>query len=146
MNALLDWDDVEVGEQLLALQIPIRRAELVMYAGASGDFNPIHWSDRAARSSGLPTVIAHGMLTMAIAGRLASDWAGDPASIKSFSARFSSPVPVPDDGVGTMLYAEGFVAEKLADNQVRLELRATIPGPDGEMVPVLKQAEAVVQL
>ena len=71
------------GDELPALQLRISRADLVRYAGASGDFNPIHWSDRMADAVGLPGVIAHGMLTMALAGRLVTRWAGSPAAVTS---------------------------------------------------------------
>ena len=73
--------DVEKGTELPPLSLRVTRADLVRYAGASGDFNPIHWSDRVATGVGLPGVIAHGMLTMAQAARVVTDWAGDPAAI-----------------------------------------------------------------
>ena len=83
---------------------------MVRYAGASGDFNPIHWSDRVAQQVGLPGVVAHGMLTMALAGRLVTGWLGDPGAVRSFSVRFTRPVPVPDvvEGIDS---AEGAVVE-----------------------------------
>ena len=71
--------DVVDGEELPGLQVRVTRTDLVRYAGASGDFNPIHWSDRAAHEAGLPDIVAHGMLTMALANRLVTAWAGDPA-------------------------------------------------------------------
>ena len=76
------------------------RAELVRYAGASGDFNPIHWNQRFAVGVGLPDVIAHGMLTMALAGRLVTSWTGDPAAVVGYAARFTRPVVVPDTDDG----------------------------------------------
>jgi len=79
----------------------VTRADLVRYAGASGDFNPIHWSERFATKVGLPGVIAHGMLTMALVGRAVTDWAGAPDAVLDYSVRFSRPVPVPDDETGT---------------------------------------------
>src|ERR1700750_730177 len=69
----------------------ITRADLVRYAGASGDFNPIHWSDRVAAGVGLPGVIAHGMLTMALAGRLVTQWAGGPAAVRSYGVGLTRP-------------------------------------------------------
>ena len=75
------YDDVEVGSTLPALTVPLRRVDLVRYCGASGDFNVIHWNQRVATSVGLPDVIAHGMLTMAVAGRLVTDWTGDPGAV-----------------------------------------------------------------
>ena len=79
----------------------ITRAELVRYAGASGDFNPIHWSDRIATGVGLPGVIAHGMYTMALVARAVVEWTGDPAAIVDLRVRFTRPVPVPDTDEGT---------------------------------------------
>jgi acyl dehydratase len=86
------------------------RADLVRYAGASTDFNPIHWSERFARSVGLPDVIAHGMLTMAVAGRLVTAWTGDQAAVRSYSVRFTRPVVVPDDDTGATLAVTGKIA------------------------------------
>jgi len=85
------------------------RLDLVKYAGASGDFNPIHWSERFAVGVGLPNVIAHGMLTMALAGRLVTAWIGDPAAVVGYSARFTRPVVVPDDDQGVELELTGTV-------------------------------------
>jgi acyl dehydratase len=89
------------GDALPPLTVRLTRTDVVRYAGASGDLNPIHWSDRVARSVQLPGVVAHGMLTMALAGRLVTAWLGDPGAVRSLSVRFTRPVPVPDvvDGV-----------------------------------------------
>lgn len=91
---------VEVGAELPPLTVRITRADLVRYAGASGDFNPIHWSDRAATALGLEGVLAHGMLTMGLALRVVTDWLGDPGRVVSYSTRFAKPVFVPDDDTG----------------------------------------------
>jgi acyl dehydratase len=91
---------VEVGQALPPLTVRFTRATLVRYAGASGDFNPIHFSDHFAAELGLPGVIAHGMLTMGSSLRVVTDWVGDPAKITSYSVRFASPVVVPDDADG----------------------------------------------
>jgi len=99
----------EVGTELPPLSLRVTRADLVRYAGASGDFNPIHWSDRVATSVGLPGVIAHGMLTMALAGRLVTDWAGDPGAMRSYGVRFTRPVVVPDDDEGALVELSGKV-------------------------------------
>jgi acyl dehydratase len=99
----------EVGDELPPLSVRVTRADLVRYAGASGDFNPIHWSDRVATSAGLPGVIAHGMLTMALAGRLVTDWAGTPAAVRTFGVRFTRPVVVPDDDDGALVELSGKV-------------------------------------
>src|SRR3982751_7134583 len=97
------YDSVAVGTELPSLSFPLQRVNLVMYAGASGDFNVIHWNERIARSVGLPDVIAHGMLTMATATRLVSDWAGDPGAVLDCTTRFVRPVVVPDDDQGAVL-------------------------------------------
>jgi acyl dehydratase len=88
--------DTTEGTQLPALSVRLSRTDLVRYAGACGDFNPIHWSDRVAESVGLPGVVAHGMLTMALGGRLVTDWLGDPGALISYQVRFIRPVSVPD--------------------------------------------------
>src|SRR5690625_1065946 len=90
--------DVEPGAELFSVPRTIDRDRLVRYAGASGDFNPIHYNDRFAREVGLPGVIAHGMLTMGLAGSARSDHLGDPADVLEYSTRFTRPVPVPDPG------------------------------------------------
>src|SRR5690349_24563309 len=133
--------DVEVGTELPAREFPIQRANLVQYAGASGDFNVIHWNERIAKSVGLPDVIAHGMLTMATAGRLVTDWVGDPGRVVSYGVRFSAPVVVPDDDKGATLTVSGTVEEKNADGTVVVGLTATVEGNK-----VLMGAKAVVRL
>ena len=92
---------MEPGSELPEQTYPVTRADLVRYAGASGDFNPIHWNQRVATSVGLPDVIAHGMLTMALAGRAVAAWAGDPGALEEYHVRFGRPVVVPDDETGT---------------------------------------------
>ncbi|MFZ0325389.1 MAG: MaoC family dehydratase [Actinomycetes bacterium] len=124
MTVLVAYDDVEVGTQLPGQSFNLTRATLVRYAGASGDFNVIHWSERVATSVGLPNVIAHGMLTMAEAVRVVTDWVGDPAALVEYGVRFTKPVPVPDDEVGATLTVTGAVTEKLDDGLVRVELKA----------------------
>ena len=101
----------KVGAELPPLSVRVTRADLVRYAGASGDFNPIHWSDRIATSVGLPGVIAHGMYTMALAGRLVTEWAGDPGAVLSFGTRFTRPVVVPDDDEGALVELTGKVTD-----------------------------------
>ena len=128
------------GDELPPLAVRVTRAELVRYAGASGDFNPIHWDERFARSVGLPDVIAHGMLTMATAARVVTEWAGDPGAVVEYGVRFTRPVVVPPDAAATV-EVSGRVIEKLDGDRVRVELTALC---DGEKV--LSQARAVVQL
>ena len=91
-------EDVQPGAELFSTTRTIDRDRLVRYAGASGDFNPIHYNERFARDVGLPGVIAHGMLTMGLAGSALADHLVDPADVLEFSTRFTRPVPVPDPG------------------------------------------------
>jgi acyl dehydratase len=100
---------VHVGYELPPVNIHITRADLVRYAGASGDFNVIHWNERVATSVGLPNVIAHGMLTMGAASRLVTEWVGDPGRVVSYSCRFTRPVVVPDDEAGASIEVTGSV-------------------------------------
>ncbi|WP_017588408.1 MaoC family dehydratase [Nocardiopsis ganjiahuensis] len=133
--------DVEVGTQIPEQTFPVRRLDLVRYAGASGDFNPIHWNERFAKSVGLPDVIAHGMFTMAEAGRVVTDWTGDPGSVVDYSVRFSAPVVVPDDDEGAEITVGGKVKAKHDDGTVTVLLTARSGG-----AKVLAKASAVVRL
>lgn len=90
---------------MTTLTIPLTREKLVRYAGASGDFNPIHYSDHFARQLGQESVIGHGMLTMGLAMRLVTDFAA-PEKVRSCRFRFKRPVPVPDDAEGAALHLE----------------------------------------
>ena len=135
------FSDVEPGAEIAPASYPVTRLSLVKYCGASGDFNVIHWNERIARSVGLPDVIAHGMFTMAQAGRYVTDWAGDQATLLEFSVRFSSPVVVPDDDTGASIEVSGRIEEKLDDNRVVLALTAR----SGE-AKVLTRTRAVVRL
>ncbi len=99
----------QVGAALPALTACFTRETLVRYAGASGDFNPIHYSGHAAAAVGLPDVIAHGMLTMGTALRVVTAWAGPQAVVRSYVARFTRPIVVPDDGAGATLEVSGTV-------------------------------------
>jgi acyl dehydratase len=141
MTATVSYDDVEVGTELPSQRFRIQRANLVQYCGASGDFNIIHWNERIARAVGLPDVIAHGMFTMAEAGRVVTDWAGDPGAIVEYGVRFSAPVPVPDDDMGAELVVKGTVAEKLDGNRVAVDLDARV-----DDTKVLMRARALVRL
>lgn len=135
------YDDVAVGTELPGGEFSLRRADLVRYAGASGDFNLIHWNERVAKSVGLPDVIAHGMFTMGQAVRVVTDWVGDPGGLVEYGVRFTKPVVVPDDETGATLVVSAQVSEKLPERRVLVELTAT----SGE-AKVLGQARAVVQL
>jgi acyl dehydratase len=136
------YADVEVGTALPEQSFPVQRLNLVMYCGASGDFNIIHWNERIATAVGLPNVIAHGMFTMAEAGRVVTDWVGDPGAVLEYAVRFSKPVPVPDDDKGALLTVSGRVEDKLDGNRVVVGLTATIEGG----TQVLSGARAVVRL
>jgi acyl dehydratase len=135
------YHDLQESAEIAPRQYPVTRLDLVRYAGASGDFNVIHWNERVARSVGLPDVIAHGMLTMALAGRFLTEWAGDPAAVTEFGVRFSAPVVVPDDDKGATVEIEGVVTGKLDGNQVTVDVTART----GE-TKVLTRAHAVIRL
>ena len=118
---------IEVGTDLPPLTVRFTRATLVRYAGASGDFNPIHYSDHFAATLGLPGVVAHGMLTMGTALRVVTDWVRDPARVKSYFVRFSNPVIVPDDENGVEVSFTARVAA-VESNRVRIAIEATSGG------------------
>ena len=115
---------MRAGERLPPKVYRVTRADLVRYAGASGDFNPIHWSDRFATSVGLPGVIAHGMYTMALAGRAVTEWAGDPAAVVEYGVRFTKPVVVPDDDEGAELTVTAVVRAVTEDGLAQLDITA----------------------
>jgi acyl dehydratase len=141
MAARISYDDVEVGTELPARSFPVDRETLVRYAGASGDFNPIHWNGRFASEVGLPDVIAHGMFTMAEAASVVTTWVGDPGAVVEFGVKFTKPVAVPDDGRGAVIEVTGKVAAKLDDRRVRVDLTVVADGNK-----VLGVPRAVVQL
>jgi acyl dehydratase len=124
MSATVRWADVEVGTEIPTRDLTVQRINLVMYCGASGDFNVIHWNERIAKAVGLPDVIAHGMYTMAQAAKVVTDWAGDPGAVLDYKVRFSRPVVVPDDDAGTTLTVSGTVEEKLDGNRVVVVIEA----------------------
>ncbi|MFK0295601.1 MaoC family dehydratase [Streptomyces sp. NPDC090442] len=143
MTAQIAYDDVEVGTVLPAQNFPVTRATLVQYAGASGDFNPIHWNEKFAKEVGLPDVIAHGMFTMASAVRVVTDWVGDPGAVAEYGVRFTKPVVVPNDETGALIEVTGTVGAKLddAERTVRVDLVARSAGQK-----VLGMSRAVVRL
>jgi acyl dehydratase len=140
MTATVKYDDVEVGQEIPERTYPVRRVDLVKYAGASGDFNPIHWDEKFAKSVGLPDVIAHGMFTMAEGGRFVTDWAGDPGAVIDYGVRFSSMVVVPYDDSAEIVIS-GKIEDKLEDNAVVVALTARSNGEK-----VLTRAKATVRL
>jgi acyl dehydratase len=135
------YDQVAVGAELPEASYPVTRLSLVKYCGASGDFNFIHWNERIAKAVGLPDVIAHGMFTMAQAGRYVTDWAGPQAIVTEFGVRFSAMVVVPDDEEGATIEVSGQVTDKLDGNLVAVALTARSVG-----AKVLTRATAVVRL
>ncbi|MFF2401568.1 MaoC family dehydratase [Streptomyces goshikiensis] len=141
MTAQIQYADVEVGTELPSGSFPVTRATLVRYAGASGDFNPIHWNEKFAKEVGLPGVIAHGMFTMAEAIRVVTDWVGDPGAVVEYGVRFTKPVVVPNDERGAVIEVSAKVAVKLDDNRVRVDLTAMSADQK-----VLGMSRAVVQL
>ena len=141
MAAQVTYADVEVGTSLPTLTVPMQRWNLIQYAGASGDFNIIHWNERIATMVGLPNVIAHGMYTMALAARVVTEWVGDPGALLDYQVRFSRPVVVPDDDKGALLLIAGRVEEKLDDQRVVVVITAEVEGSG-----VLTGARATVRL
>ncbi|WP_454296127.1 MaoC/PaaZ C-terminal domain-containing protein [Salana multivorans] len=139
-----------VGDSVLEREIEVSRDRLVRYASASGDFNPIHYNDAFAESVGLPGVIAHGMLTMGLAGGALTDWleSWDPAGIArvvSYGTRFARPIPVPALESVTVVVTGVVGAVELADADgapcVRIDLKAVVDG-----VSVLAKTQALVRV
>ncbi|MFE1932337.1 MaoC/PaaZ C-terminal domain-containing protein [Streptomyces sp. NPDC059474] len=142
-TAKISYDDVEVGTEVPMREFRVNRADLVRYAGASGDFNPIHWNEKFAKEVGLPDVIAHGAYTMAQAARVVTEWAGDAGALVEYGVRFTRPVVVPNDDKGALIEIGAKVTAKLDDEArtVRLDIMATSAGQK-----VLGRARAVVRL
>ncbi|HEX7354615.1 MAG TPA: MaoC/PaaZ C-terminal domain-containing protein [Mycobacteriales bacterium] len=134
--------DVTVGEVIPDVTFPVQRVNLIQYAGASGDANIIHWNERVAKAVGLPNVIAHGMLTMAEAGRVVTDWVGDPGAVLEYGVRFSKPVVVPDDDEGASLVVGGRVESVDPEARTATVVLTAKVGTD----VVLQGARAVVRL
>jgi acyl dehydratase len=129
-----------VGDELPPLEVQVTRDQLVRYAGAALDFNPIHWNERFAKQVGLPDVIAHGMLTMALGGRVVTNWLGDPARLIEYGVRFTRPVVVPDDEKGARVEFTGKVGEVREDGTARVDIVAKFDGKT-----VLGKATAIVR-
>ena len=136
------FGSVTVGDALPSLSYSVTRKQLVKYAGAAGDFNAIHWNGRVARDVGLPDVIAHGMFTMASAGRIVTDWVGDPGLVTQFEVRFTRPVVVPDDDEGAQVELTAVIGALDADARTaRVDITAKFNGQT-----VLGKARATVAL
>lgn len=136
--------ELSKGAEIGSATLEISRADLVRYAGASGDFNPIHWNERFAREVDLPGVIAHGMFTMGAAVQLVSDWIGDPGAVIDYQTRFTRPVLVEDlDGApGAVVEVTGVIGAVDPDNSTaRVDLTVTFNGQK-----VLVKAQAVVRV
>ncbi len=132
---------VAVGTELLSLTRTVDRARLVRYAGASGDFNPIHWNERFALEVGLPGVIAHGMLTMGLAAAALTDWLDDPADLLSYGVRFTRPVAVPDPGEVPVDIVAVVGAVDVEAATARVDLKVSVNG-----TTVLGKSQAQVRL
>lgn len=141
MSPRIRFEDIEVGQELPSRSNRIDRAQLVRYAGASGDFNPLHWNEEFARSVGFPSVIAHGMFNMALVARVVTDWVGDVGVIRNLRVQFRKEV-LPDEN----LVAKGRVVGKEEDDRtVRVELWAELER-DGRTLQAIKNGGAVVEL
>ena len=140
------FEELTVGQEIGTRSIDVTRQDLVKYAGASGDFNPIHWNESFATSVELPGVIAHGMFTMGAAVQLVSDWAGDPAAVVDYQTRFTKPVLVTDttgtDDAGAVIDVTGVVGALDADARTaRIDLTVMAAGQK-----VLMKSQAVVKV
>jgi acyl dehydratase len=139
--------DLAVGQEIGRTSIPVTRQDLVKYAGASGDFNPIHWNEAFARQVELPGVIAHGMFTMGAAVQLVTDWIGDPAAVVDYQTRFTKPVVVEDTtgdqtAAGAVIEVAGVIGALDPENSTaRVDLAVTAAGQK-----VLVKAQAVVRI
>lgn len=146
MTTTLTLASLAVGQDIGSRSIEVTRTDLVKYAGASGDFNPIHWNEAFATGVGLPGVIAHGMFTMGAAIQLVTDWAGDPGAVVDFQTRFTKPVPVADTTgtpePGATIEVSGTIGALDAEaGTARVDLTVVSGGQK-----VLVKAQAVVRL
>jgi acyl dehydratase len=139
--SLISISQVHVGLELPEQEFVFTRADLIRYAGASGDFNIIHWNERVAQEVGLPSVIAHGMLTMGTVIRVVTDWLGDPGKVIEYSARFTRPIPIPDTDEGTSIKVSAKITELLENDQAVITISAI-----HNEVTVLAKTVATVQL
>ena len=132
---------LEVGQEIGSIEFLLTRDSLVRYAGASGDFNPIHYRDDIAKAVGLDGVLAHGMLTMGAAVQVAVDWIGDPGRVIDYGVRFTKPVFV-DERNGAVLTVSGKIGEIDAENSIaRIDITAVAAD-----LAVLGKAQARVRI
>ena len=136
-----NFAELEIGQEVACQKYHITRDSLVRYAGASGDFNPIHYRDDVAQSVGLPGVLAHGMLTMGISIQPIVDWAGDTAKIVDYGVRFTKPVVVPSDGPAEIEVCAKVGVMEEETGRVRIDITTSFDGQT-----VLGKAQAWVQL
>jgi acyl dehydratase len=137
----VDFASLTVGDEVASSVFPVLRDSLVRYAGASGDFNPIHYRDDVAAAVGLPGVLAHGMLTMGLAVAPVVEWVGDPARVVDYQVRFTRPVVV-DPEFGADVSVSAKVGQLDAEARVaRIDLTVTVAGQT-----VLGKAQARVSL
>ncbi|MFC9787235.1 (3R)-hydroxyacyl-ACP dehydratase subunit HadB [Rhodococcus sp. NPDC127528] len=115
--ALRAFGEIAEGQELPEKTVRLTRSDLVQYAGVAGDPNPIHWDDAVAQGVGLPTAVAHGMLTMGIGAGYITGWVGDPGAVLEYNVRFTSPVAVPNDTKGTAIVLTGKVRSVDSENR-----------------------------
>jgi len=140
------FSELSAGQDIGSRTLEVSRTDLVKYAGASGDFNPIHWNEAFATGVELPGVIAHGMFTMGAVVQLVTDWAGDPAAVTDFQTRFTKPVVVTDttgtSDAGATIEVTGTIGKLDAEARTaRVDLTVTAAGQK-----VLMKAQAVVRV
>lgn len=140
------FNELSAGQEIGSRTVELTRTDLVKYAGASGDFNPIHWNQAFATGVELPGVIAHGMFTMGATVQLVTDWAGDPADVVDFQTRFTKPVLVADttgiEDPGATIEVSGVIGKLDGDaGTARVDLTVV---SDGQKV--LMKAQAVVRV
>ncbi|MCW4352847.1 (3R)-hydroxyacyl-ACP dehydratase subunit HadB [Hoyosella sp. YIM 151337] len=136
------FESVHEGLELPPAEYTLTRGDLVQYAGVSGDLNPIHWSDAVVRAVGLKDVVAHGMLSMGLGATYVTSWLGDPSAVREYSVRFTSPVYVPDDGVGGRVEFTGRI--KSVNSDERTAVIALVAKSEGKKI--FGRALATVQL
>ena len=136
-----NFAELSVGDVVASKKFDLTRDSLVRYAGASGDFNPIHYRDDIAQSVGLPGVLAHGMLTMGLAVQPVIDWVQDSARILDYGVRFTKPVVVAASGFATLTVTATVAQLDDAENRVRVDLSCSF-----EENNVLGKAQVWVQL
>lgn len=138
MGTGLAFSDVAVGDPLPPMEISVSRLSMLLFGGQTMrlDFAATHWSERTARSAGLPDVIMHGPLTLGKTLEIVNAWTGDPGTLLEHQIRLRRPVPVPDDDIGAVFRLTGEVEEKLDGNRVVVGVVAHSPG--GQVLATLR--------